>query len=69
MSSIIEKMMPMIVGVILMAAVTGNIDKLQMWVWKAQAKVIQESRTSNWGSPRFFHGRQFITVERHNVSK
>lgn len=59
MSSIIEKMMPMIMGVVLMAAATGNIDKLQMWIWKAQAKVVQESQTSNWGSPRFFPIRQF----------
>ena len=69
MSSVIEKMMPLIVGVTVMAAATGNIDKLQMWIWKAQAKVIQESRTSNWGSPRFFPERQFITVEQHKVSK
>ena len=59
MPSVIEKLMPLAVSVVLMAAATGNIDRLQMWVWKAQAKVIQESRTSNWGSPRFFPERQF----------
>ena len=32
MSSIIEKLMPLIVGVTVMAAATGNIDKLQMWI-------------------------------------
>ncbi len=51
--------MPLAVSVVLMAAAVGNVDKLQMWIWKAQAKVIQESRTSNWGSPRFFPDRQF----------
>ena len=59
MSSNIEKLIPLAVGVVPMAAATGNIDKLQMWIWKAQAKVIQESRTSNWGSPRFFPDRRF----------
>ena len=59
MSSNIEKLIPLAVGVVPMAAATGNIDKLQMWIWKAQAKVIQQSRTSNWGSPRFFPDRQF----------
>ncbi len=58
MSTTVEKMMPMIAAVVLMAATAGEIDKLQMWIWKAQAKVIQESRTSNWGSPRFFVGRR-----------
>ena len=59
MSSIVEKLMPMVVGIVLMAAAAGEIDRLQMWIWKAQAKVIQDSRTSNWGSPRFFPDRQF----------
>lgn len=56
--------MPLLVGVVLTAAAAGKIDQLQMWIWKAQAKIVQESRTSNWGSPRFFPERQFITVER-----
>lgn len=50
----LEKLVSLAVTIVLMAAATGNLDKLQMWVWKAQAKVIYESRSSNWGSPRFF---------------
>lgn len=56
-----KKMMPKVGGVVLMAAATGNIDKLQMWVWKAQANVVRESRTSNWGSPRFFQNRRLAS--------
>ncbi len=29
-------------------AATEQLDVLQAWVWKAQAKVIYESRTSTW---------------------
>ena len=56
----LEKVIGLATTVVLMAAATGNLDKLQMWVWKAQAKVIYESRSSNWGSPRFFSQRQFV---------
>jgi hypothetical protein len=51
-------------AVVLTAAASGNLDKLQMWVWKAQARVIRESRTSNWGSPRFFPDRQFVQSQK-----
>lgn len=31
-----------------------NIDDIQRVVLKAQAKILYESRTSTWGSPRVF---------------
>ena len=42
------------VSVVLGFAAIGKIDTLQMWIWKAQARVVHESRSSNWSSPRFF---------------
>lgn len=41
-------------SVVVAAAIAGNLDTLQRWVWIGQAKIIYESRASNWGSPRFF---------------
>lgn len=41
-------------SIVLAFVAIGKIDTLQMWIWKAQARVIYESRTANWGSPRFF---------------
>ena len=41
-------------ALVLAYAATGNLDTLQRWVWREQAKLIIESRTSNWGSPKFF---------------
>lgn len=41
-------------GVVLAAAVAGHLGDLQLWIWKAQAKLLYESRTSTWGSPRFW---------------
>lgn len=50
----LDKLFTWIAGVVIAFAVTGQLDLLQSWIWKAQAKVIYESRTSTWGSPRFF---------------
>lgn len=33
---------------------TYNIGTIQTVIWKAQAKLVYESRTATWGSPRFF---------------
>lgn len=42
------------VSVVLAAALMGNLDKLQLWVIKAQARLLYESRASNWGNPSIF---------------
>ena len=50
----LDKLMAWAVAIVLLCAATGNLDHLQRWVWKAQAKAIYDSRSSTWGSPRFF---------------
>lgn len=50
----LEKLFIWITGIVIAFASTGQLDTLQDWIWKSQAKVIYESRSSNWGSPRFF---------------
>jgi len=50
----LDKLFAWIVGIVIVFAGTGQLDVLQNWIWKAQAKVIYESRSSQWGSPRFF---------------
>lgn len=42
-----------ITGVVLMLALTGNLDPFHNWVIRSQAMLVYESRASNWGSPRF----------------
>lgn len=54
----LDKLFTWIVGVVIAFAMTGNLDTLQRWILRAQAKVIYESRTSTWGSPRFFSNNQ-----------
>lgn len=49
----LDKLFSWIVGIVIASAAVGHLDDLQNWVWRAQAKVIYESRTSTWGSPRF----------------
>lgn len=41
-------------GIAIASAAVCRLDDLQRWIWIAEAKVVAESRTSNWGSPRFF---------------
>jgi hypothetical protein len=55
-----------ITGIVIAFASTGQLDTLQNWIWKTQAKVIYESRSSSWGSPRFFNEP---TVKESNSSK
>jgi hypothetical protein len=54
----LDKLFAWITAVVIVFAATGNIDVLQKWIWRAQANVILESRSSNWGSPRFFTDRK-----------
>ena len=35
-----------------------NIDSIQRAIWKAQARIIYESRTETWGSPKFLSIQQ-----------
>lgn len=49
-----DKLMPFILSIVLSAAAVGKVDDLQKWIWKAQAHVLHESRSSNWGSPHVF---------------
>lgn len=50
----LEKLFVWAIRVVMAFSATGNLDVLQTWIWRAQAKLIYESRTSTWGSPRFF---------------
>ena len=50
----LDKLFAWVVGTVIAFSATGQIDILQKWIWKAQDKVIYESRSSQWGSPRLF---------------
>ncbi|MBK9324465.1 MAG: hypothetical protein IPM97_16200 [Bdellovibrionaceae bacterium] len=50
----LDKLFSWITGVVIAFAITGKLDVLQAWIWRAQAQVVYASRTSTWGSPRFF---------------
>lgn len=49
-----DKLATWAMGIVIAAALSGQLDRLQLIIWKAQAKVLYESRSSTWGSPRFF---------------
>jgi hypothetical protein len=51
----LENLVKWVIGIVMASAAVGHLDTLQSWIWRAQAKVVIESRTSTWGSPRFFN--------------
>jgi len=57
----IEKLIPYILSVVIGAATIGKLDDLQIWIIKAQAKVLYESRSSNWGSPSVFKNTKSLS--------
>ena len=50
----LEKLFAWIAGIVLVFTLTGHLDDLQRWIWRAQAKVIYESRASAWGTPNIW---------------
>ncbi len=50
----LDKLFEWVVAIVIGFAVTGNLDTLTRWVYHAQAKLVYESRASNWGSPSIF---------------
>lgn len=50
----LDKLITIAAGIVLALSLTMNLDKIQTMIWRAQAKLIYESRTETWGSPRFF---------------
>ena len=49
-----DKLYTWAIGVVIAFTLTGRLDTLELWIWKAQARILYESRTTTWGSPRFF---------------
>jgi len=56
----LDKIMILSAGVVAALLVSMDQSKLQTWIWRAQAKLIYESRTETWGSPRYFPNYKFI---------
>lgn len=54
-----DKLLAIVAAIVLGFAATGNLGTLKKWVWMSQAKVLEQSRTSTWGSPRFFPKHSF----------
>jgi hypothetical protein len=62
-----DKTLTWIVGIVVAASLSGELPKLQLLIWKAQAHIIHESRTSTWGSPRFFPESKHVPARRRSV--
>lgn len=49
-----DKLTDFVITIVLTAALAGNLDSLTKWVNVATAKLVYESRTETWGSPRIW---------------
>jgi len=47
-----DKLTDFVITIVLTAALAGNLDSLTKWVNVATAKLVYESRSETWGSPR-----------------
>lgn len=47
---------------------TMSLHEVQTWIWRAQAKLIYDSRSETWGSPRFFPDRHFVSEKANKGS-
>lgn len=64
----LEKLMIWIAGVVIAFAVTGNLNVLQAWIWKAQAKVIYEARSRIGAVLDFFHQQRTLIILKRRLS-
>lgn len=50
----LDKLFEWVIIIVIGFALSGHLDSLTRWVYRAQAKLIYESRASGWGSPSAF---------------
>jgi len=50
----LDKLFEWAVVIVIIFSLTGNLDTLTRWIYRAQAKLVYESRASNWGSPSIY---------------
>lgn len=50
----LDKLTDFAIGVVIAAALSGNLPEFTKWVQIQTAKILWQSRSSNWGSPLFF---------------
>lgn len=53
----LDKLTSFAISAVLAAALMGNLDRLQLWILKSQAKLLYESRASAWGNPSVFKAK------------
>jgi hypothetical protein len=56
-----------VTGIVIAFAAAGRLETLQTWIWTAQARVLVASRTSTWGSPKFFSSEKAPARLNHQI--
>ena len=60
----LENVIKLAVGLVMAAALTGQLPSLTNTVRQAQVKLLQESKASKWGSPDLLYAHK-VTNQRH----
>lgn len=63
----LDKLFDWVIVIVIGFATAGHLDTLTNWVYRAQAKLVCESRASNWGSPSIFKDTNFKTSGSKNL--
>lgn len=53
----LDKLFSWIIATVAAYAMSGHLNDLQSWIIRAQAKLVYESRSETWGSPRFIKNK------------
>jgi hypothetical protein len=65
----IDRLFPLITAIVIAFAGTGRLDILQMWIRCAQVRVLQEARSSAWGSPQIWQTNKPREMKKKNGTK
>ncbi len=55
------------IGVVIAAALAGNLGTLTRWVERQTAELLWSSRSSTWGSPRFWPEQDLKSNKANNL--
>lgn len=51
----LDRLTQFAVSIVILFAIAGQLPRLTTWVYKAEAHLLWDARTDNWGSPHFFN--------------
>ena len=64
----LDKLFDWVIAIVIGFTTVGHLDTLTNWVYRAQARLVYESRASNWGNPSVFKETNIKTSSSKSLS-